>query len=178
MGSGGMIVMDEETCMVDVSKYFLDFLEGESCGKCVPCREGIRRARQILARITEGQGREGDMELLEDLSLTLKDGALCALGSSAANPVISTLRYFRDEYEAHIRDRRCPAGVCLPLIQYYIDRDKCTGCARCTRSCPNDAISGEKKQPHAIDTGKCIKCGSCIEVCKFGAIAKRSGSSP
>jgi len=178
MGSGGMIVMDEETCMVDVSKYFLDFLEGESCGKCVPCREGIRRARQILTRITEGKGTEGDIELLEDLALTLKDGALCALGSSAANPVISTLRYFRDEYEAHIRDRQCPAGVCLPLIQYHIDRDKCTGCTRCTRSCPKDAISGEKKQPHAIDTDKCIKCGACIEVCKFEAITKRSGGSP
>ncbi len=174
MGSGGMIVMDEDTCMVDVAKYFLEFLEGESCGKCVPCREGVRRARQVLSRITAGEGNQGDIELLEDLALTLQDGALCALGSSAANPVISTLSYFRDEYEAHIRDKRCPAGVCPDLIEYYIDPEACTGCTLCARKCPNEAIFGEKKQPHRIDTEKCIKCGACIEVCKFGAARKRS----
>ncbi len=172
MGSGGMIVMDEDTCMVDVAKYFLSFLEGESCGKCVPCREGVRRARQILTRITAGEGRDEDVDILEDLALTLTDGALCAFGTSAANPVLSTIRYFRDEYDAHIKDRRCPAGVCLALIEYHIDPEKCTGCTRCVRDCPQDAISGEKRQPHILDVGKCIKCGSCFEVCKFEAVIK------
>ena len=173
MGSGGMIIMDEDTCMVDVSKYFLEFLEGESCGKCVPCREGVRRARQILEGISKGEGKEEDLELLEDLAMTLKDGALCALGTSAANPVLSTLRYFKDEYEAHIKDRKCPAGVCTALIEYSIDPEKCTGCMRCTRVCPEGAITGEKKEPHILDKSKCIKCGSCIEVCKFGAVIKQ-----
>jgi len=174
MGSGGMIVMDEDTCMVDVAKYFLDFLEGESCGKCVPCREGVRRARQILVRITEGKGREEDIEVLQDLALTLQDGALCALGSSAANPVLSTLRYFRDEYVAHIKHGRCPARVCKALIRYAIDPEACKGCTRCIKACPQAAITGEVKQPHVIDEGKCIKCGACIEACKFGAIEKLS----
>jgi NADH:ubiquinone oxidoreductase subunit F (NADH-binding)/(2Fe-2S) ferredoxin/NAD-dependent dihydropyrimidine dehydrogenase PreA subunit len=174
MGSGGMIVMDEDTCMVDVAKYFLDFLEGESCGKCVPCREGVRRARQILVRITEGKGREEDIDALEDLALTLQDGALCALGSSAANPVLSTLRYFRDEYVAHIKHGRCPARVCKALIRYCIDPAACKGCTRCIKACPQAAITGEVKQPHVIDENKCIKCGACIEACKFGAIEKRS----
>jgi NADH:ubiquinone oxidoreductase subunit F (NADH-binding)/NAD-dependent dihydropyrimidine dehydrogenase PreA subunit/(2Fe-2S) ferredoxin len=174
MGSGGMIVMDEDTCMVDVAKYFLDFLEGESCGKCVPCREGVRRARQILVRITEGKGREEDIAVLEDLALTLQDGALCALGSSAANPVLSTLRYFRDEYVAHIKEGRCPARVCKALILYRIDPEACKGCTRCIKACPPAAITGEAKQPHHIDEDKCIKCGACIEACKFGAIEKRS----
>jgi NAD-dependent dihydropyrimidine dehydrogenase PreA subunit len=174
MGSGGMIVMDEDTCMVDVAKYFLDFLEGESCGKCVPCREGVRRARQILVRITEGKGREEDIEALQDLALTLQDGALCALGSSAANPVLSTLRYFRDEYVAHIKEGRCPARVCKSLITYGIDSETCTGCTRCVKVCPQAAITGEVKHPHRIDEDKCIKCGACIEACKFGAIEKRS----
>ena len=173
MGSGGMIVMDEDTCMVDVARYFLSFLEGESCGKCVPCREGIKRALQILTDITEGRGEEEDLETLEDLAMTLKDGALCALGTSAANPVLSTLRYFRDEYEAHIKDKKCPAGVCNALIEYSIDVEKCTGCTRCVRVCPQAAITGEKKEAHTIDTSKCIKCGSCIEVCKFDAIVKQ-----
>ncbi|MCL0073642.1 NADH-quinone oxidoreductase subunit NuoF [Dehalococcoidia bacterium] len=177
MGSGGMIVMDEDTCMVDVAKYFLSFLEEESCGKCVPCREGIRRARQILTRITEGEGRDEDVDILEDLALTLTDGALCAFGTSAANPVLSTLKYFRDEYDAHIRDGRCPAGVCLALIEYHIDPEKCNGCMRCARACPEDAISGEKREPHTVDVSKCIKCGACIEVCKFEAVIKCSGSS-
>jgi NADH:ubiquinone oxidoreductase subunit F (NADH-binding)/NAD-dependent dihydropyrimidine dehydrogenase PreA subunit/(2Fe-2S) ferredoxin len=173
MGSGGMIIMDEDTCMVDVSKYFLEFLEGESCGKCVPCREGVKRARQVLDKITRGEGREEDIELLEDLAAILRDGALCALGTSAANPVLSTLRYFKDEYEAHIKDRKCPAGVCTALIEYSIDPEKCTGCMRCTHACPEGAITGEKKEAHVLDKGKCIKCGSCIEVCKFGAIVKK-----
>jgi NADH:ubiquinone oxidoreductase subunit F (NADH-binding)/(2Fe-2S) ferredoxin len=174
MGSGGMIVMDEDTCMVDVAKYFLDFLEGESCGKCVPCREGVRRARQILVRITEGKGREEDIDVLQDLALTLQDGALCALGSSAANPVLSTLRYFRDEYVAHIKEARCPARVCKALIRYCIQPAACKGCTRCIKACPQAAITGEVKQPHVIDEGKCIKCGACIEACKFGAIEKLS----
>lgn len=173
MGSGGMIVMDEDTCMVDVAKYFISFLEGESCGKCVPCREGLRRAGQVLNKITKGEGTEEDLGLLEDLATILKDGSLCALGSSAANPVLSTLQYFRDEYEAHIKDKKCPAGVCTALIEYSIDPEKCTGCMRCTRACPEGAITGEKKEPHILDQSKCIKCGSCIEVCKFGAVIRR-----
>ncbi|MDY6835003.1 MAG: NADH-quinone oxidoreductase subunit NuoF [Chloroflexota bacterium] len=173
MGSGGMIIMDQDTCMVDVARYFLAFLEEESCGKCVPCREGIKRSLQILTDITEGYGREEDLETLEDLATTLRDGALCALGTSAANPVLSTLQHFRNEYEAHILDKKCPAGVCTNLIEYSIDPEKCTGCTRCVRVCPQEAITGEKKEPHIIDTSKCIKCGSCVEVCKFDAIIKR-----
>jgi NADH:ubiquinone oxidoreductase subunit F (NADH-binding)/(2Fe-2S) ferredoxin/NAD-dependent dihydropyrimidine dehydrogenase PreA subunit len=173
MGSGGMIVMDEDTCMVDVAKYFLTFLEEESCGKCVPCREGIRRMREVLEEITQGNGREGDIELLEDISFTLTEGALCALGSTAANPVMSTIRYFKDEYEAHIRDKKCPAGVCSALIQYFIDPEKCTGCTRCVKACPVEAISGERKMPHRIDLEKCIKCGSCYDVCKFDSVIRR-----
>jgi NADH-quinone oxidoreductase subunit F len=173
MGSGGMIVMDEDTCMVDVAKYFLTFLEEESCGKCVPCREGIRRMREVLEEITQGNGREGDIELLEDISFTLTEGALCALGSTAANPVMSTIRYFRDEYEAHIRDKKCPAGVCSTLIQYFIDPEKCTGCTRCVKTCPVEAIAGERKMPHRIDLEKCIKCGSCYDVCKFSSVIRK-----
>jgi len=173
MGSGGMIVMDEDTCMVDLANYFLSFLEGESCGKCVPCREGIARMREILTDITEGKGKAGDIELLEELGMVLSEGALCALGTSAANPVLTTIRYFGDEYEAHIKDKKCPAGVCHELIQYSIDPDKCEGCLRCIRACPQEAISGEKRQPHVIDQSKCIKCGACTEVCKFGAILKK-----
>jgi NADH:ubiquinone oxidoreductase subunit F (NADH-binding)/NAD-dependent dihydropyrimidine dehydrogenase PreA subunit len=172
MGSGGMIVMDENTCMVDVAKYFLSFLEDESCGKCVPCREGIRRMRQILSNITEGKGKEGDIELLEELAKTIKGASLCGLGQTAPNPVLTTIRYFRDEYEAHIKDKRCPAGACTALITYAIDAEKCTGCARCIRVCPQEAISGEVKQPHTIDKNKCIKCGACYEVCNFDAIIR------
>jgi NADH-quinone oxidoreductase subunit F len=174
MGSGGMIVMDEDTCMVDVARYFLNFLVDESCGKCVPCREGVRRARQILTRITEGSGREEDIDVLQDLALTLQDGALCALGSSSANPVLSTLRYFRDEYMAHIKEKRCPARVCRALIRYGIEPESCKGCTRCIKACPQAAITGEVKKPHHLDEDKCIKCGACIEACKFGAIVKRS----
>ena len=173
MGSGGMIVMDEDTCMVDIANYFLTFLEEESCGKCVPCREGIKRARQVLQGITEGRGEEGDIELLQDLGAILRDGSLCGLGTSAANPVLSTLRYFREEYETHIRNKKCPAGVCRELFQYFIDPERCEGCHRCVGVCPQQAVSGEKRQPHSMDQSKCIKCGACVEVCKFGAIVKQ-----
>lgn len=173
MGSGGMIVMDEDTCMVDVAKYFLTFLEEESCGKCVPCREGIRRMREVLEEITQGNGKEGDIEILEDISFILREGALCALGSTAANPVMSTIHYFKDEYEAHIKDKKCPAGICNALIQYFIDPEKCTGCTRCVKACPVEAIKGERKMAHRIDEEKCIKCGSCFDVCKFNSVVRR-----
>lgn len=170
MGSGGMIVMDERTCMVDVAKYFLKFLEDESCGKCTPCREGILQMRRILDRITEGEGEMEDLETLTWMGAAIKDGALCALGQSAPNPVLTTLRYFREEYEAHIRDKRCPAGVCKALISYTVDGEACTGCHVCARVCPSGAIQGEKKEVHRIDPAKCIRCGACYEACKFDAI--------
>ena len=171
MGSGGMIVMDEDTCMVDIAKYFIDFLEGESCGKCVPCREGLKRMSQILTDVTEGRGRDGDIELLEEISAVLIDGSLCALGGTAPNPVLSTIRYFRDEYEAHIKDKRCPAGVCKELVTYQIIEEKCPGCGLCVKACPVDAITFMgKKKPVTLDQEKCIKCGACYEVCKLGAI--------
>jgi NADH:ubiquinone oxidoreductase subunit F (NADH-binding)/(2Fe-2S) ferredoxin/ferredoxin len=177
MGSGGMIVMDEDTCMIDVAKYFLNFLTGESCGKCTPCREGIRQMLKILTRISEGKGREGDIELLEDLAQTTRDASLCALGGSAPNPVLSTIRYFRDEYEAHIKEKRCPAYVCKELIAYHIDPEKCQACMACLRKCPAQAISGAKKQIHVIDQEKCTKCGTCFEVCptRFAAVQRLSG---
>jgi NADH-quinone oxidoreductase subunit F len=173
IGSGGMIVMDEDTCMVDVARYFIEFLKGESCGKCVPCREGLTRMSEVLNRITKGKGKQEDLDTLEDLAETLSDGALCALGRTAANPVLSTLHYFRDEYTAHIDKKKCPAGVCRELIQYSIDPEKCEGCLRCLRACPTGAISGEKRQPHTLNQGMCIKCGACYDVCKFGAVIKR-----
>ena len=173
MGSGGMIVMDDQNCMVNIAKYFTNFLVSESCGKCVPCREGIRRMRDILADITEGRGQEGDVELLESISQGIKDGALCALGNSAPNPVLSTIRYFRDEYVAHIREKRCPAGVCRDLITYSVDPEKCTGCTVCSKVCPTGAASGERKKVHTIDPAKCTKCGACRESCKFDAIIVR-----
>jgi NADH:ubiquinone oxidoreductase subunit F (NADH-binding)/(2Fe-2S) ferredoxin/ferredoxin len=177
MGSGGMIVMDEDTCMVDVARYFLAFLADESCGKCVPCREGIRQMLKILTNITEGKGKEGDIELLEDLSETTRSASLCALGRTAPNPVLSTIRYFRDEYEAHINEKRCPAYVCKQLISYYIDPEKCQACMICLRKCPVEAIVGGKNRIHIIDQEKCIKCGTCFEVCppRFGAVKKISG---
>ncbi len=172
MGSGGMIVMDEDTCMVDVARYFTNFLQEESCGKCVPCREGLLRMGEILMDITEGRGTMEQLSLIEDLSELLKDASLCALGTTAANPVMSTLKYFRNEYIAHIKDHKCPAGVCKELITYGIDPDKCTGCGACMKNCPSGAITGEKKQPHVLDTGKCIKCQICYDVCKFDAVTK------
>ncbi len=171
MGSGGLIVMDDETCMVDVARYFVEFLEDESCGKCTPCREGITRMREILDRIVEGKGKRGDIELLERLAFTIKEASLCGLGATAPNPVLTTLKYFRDEYEAHIYKKRCPAGVCKALIIYRVVAGKCTGCQRCVRACPVGAISGPRSQPHNLDQDKCIKCGACYEVCKFDAIA-------
>jgi len=166
MGSGGMIVMDEDTCMVDIARYFLNFLKDESCGKCVPCREGIKRMQEILTDICEGKGKKGDIELLEELSETVKKASLCALGGTAPNPVLTTIRYFRDEYQAHIEEKRCPAGVCKELIRYSIAQEKCTGCGACQKVCPQGAILGEKKEPRTIDEGKCIKCGACLEACK------------
>ena len=173
MGSGGMIVMDEETCMVDVAKYFLKFLQEESCGKCVPCREGVLRMSEILEDITNGEGKAEDLLLLEELADVIKDTALCALGRTSPNPVLSTIKYFRDEYEAHIKDKKCPAGVCKALIEYSINPKNCTGCGACLRQCPQDAITGKKKEPHSIDPEKCIKCGACYDVCKFEAINKK-----
>ena len=177
MGSGGMIVMDEDTCMVDVARYFIEFLTEESCGKCVPCREGLRQMHRILTNITRGKGREGDIELLEELSETAKEAALCALGKSAPNPFLSTLRYFRDEYEAHIKEKRCPALSCKELISYYIDPSRCQACGICLRKCPAEAIDGAKKKIHIIDQEKCTNCGTCFEVCpaKFSAVTKISG---
>jgi NADH:ubiquinone oxidoreductase subunit F (NADH-binding)/(2Fe-2S) ferredoxin/ferredoxin len=177
MGSGGMIVMDEDTCMVDVARYFLDFLSDESCGKCVPCREGIRQMLKILTNISKGEGKEGDIELLEELSQVTRDASLCALGKTAANPVLSTIHYFRDEYEAHIKEKRCPAYVCKALTSYYIDPEKCQACMICFRQCPAGAISGGKNQIHVIDQEKCTKCGTCFEACppRFGAVKKISG---
>ena len=171
MGSGGMIVMDDRTCMVDVARYFLDFLKEESCGKCVTCREGIKHMLEILTRITEGRGAPSDVDQLESLATTVQQASLCQLGKTAPNPVISTLRYFRDEYVAHIVDHRCPGGVCKALIEYRIIEDKCTGCGLCRRRCPQEAISGESKRPHTIDPSLCIKCGICSDVCRFDAVS-------
>ena len=173
VGSGGMIIMDEDNCMVDIAKFFLEFTVDESCGKCTPCRIGTRRMLEILTKITEGNGTMEDLDKLEELCVFVKENSLCGLGQTAPNPVLSTLRYFRDEYIAHIVDKRCPAGVCKSLLRFVIDPDKCKGCTACARKCPVNAITGSIKQPHVIDTAKCIKCGSCIETCKFGAISKK-----
>jgi NADH-quinone oxidoreductase subunit F len=170
IGSGGMIVMDENTCMVDLARYFLDFLQNESCGKCVPCREGIKRMLEILIDITLGKGNEEDLELLQELAETVKDFSLCGLGQTAPNTVLSTLRYFRGEYAAHVRDKKCAAGICKALIEYLIIEGKCTGCGACLKLCPQKAIQGDPKKPHMIDSGKCIKCGICQDACTFEAI--------
>lgn len=171
MGSGGMVVMDETTCMVSMAQFFLDFTAKESCGKCIHCRIGTKRMLEILNRIVKGEGKEGDIELLEELCYSIKDGALCGLGQTAPNPVLTTIKYFRNEYEAHIKEKKCPAKSCTDLLPYSIDADKCRGCTLCSKKCPVDAIIGAVKTPHRIDSDKCIKCGSCAAVCKFGAVA-------
>ena len=175
MGSGGLIIMDEDTCMVDIAKFFLEFTVDESCGKCTPCRIGTRRMLEILEKITKGQATMEDLDKLEELCYHLQSSSLCALGQTAPNPVLSTLRYFRDEYIAHIVDKKCPAGVCKDLLQYKIDPDKCKGCTLCARTCPADAIIGSVREVHMIDSEKCLKCGACIEKCRFGAIFKEYG---
>ena len=173
MGSGGMIVMDETTCMVDVARFYLDFTVDESCGKCVPCRIGTRRLLEMLDKITSGNGTLEDLDKMEELCKYIQANALCALGQTAPNPVLSTLKFFRDEYEAHVVEKRCPAGVCKKLLRYEIDPEKCRGCTACARKCPVNAITGVVKQPHVIDQAKCIKCGTCMDTCRFGAISKK-----
>ena len=173
MGSGGLIVMDEDNCMVDIAKFFLEFTVEESCGKCTPCRIGTKRLYEMLERITEGNATMDDIDKMEELCYYIKENALCGLGQTAPNPVLSTLRYFRDEYVAHVVDKKCPAGVCKALLSYHIDPDKCKGCTLCARICPSSAISGKVKETHVIDQSKCLKCGACVEKCRFGAISKK-----
>jgi len=177
MGSGGMIVMDEDTCAVDVSKFFIQFTNDESCGKCSACREGSDALLEVLTRISNGEGHDGDVEFLEELGQAVKDASMCGLGQTLPNPVLSTLKYFRDEYVAHIRDKNCPAKVCKPLIKYYIDPDKCPGCMLCLKNCPAGAVKGENKHVHVIDQTTCTKCGECLDICppKVSAVVKLTG---
>jgi NADH-quinone oxidoreductase subunit F len=175
MGSGGMVVMDEDTCMVDVARYFVDFLLEESCGKCIPCREGLRVLSVILGDICAGKGKSEDIQTTEEIAETMKESLLCALGRTAANPVLTSLKYFRDEWEQHIKEKRCPANVCKALIDFYIDPEKCQACSLCLKECPAGAIQGDKDQVHWIDQEKCIECGTCYEVCSFHAVKKLSG---
>ncbi|MBW1842390.1 MAG: 4Fe-4S binding protein, partial [Deltaproteobacteria bacterium] len=170
MGSGGMIVMDQDTCMVDLARYFVDFLNEESCGQCNPCREGVKRMLEILTDICAGEGKDGDIELLEEVGSMTQKFSLCGLGTSAPNPVLTTILYFRDEYESHIKYKKCPAGVCKNLFYYEIDPEACTGCMLCAKKCPEQIITGEKKKPHTLDQDKCIKCSICYEACKFDAV--------
>ncbi|HRW62878.1 MAG TPA: NADH-ubiquinone oxidoreductase-F iron-sulfur binding region domain-containing protein, partial [Bacteroidales bacterium] len=170
MGSGGMVVMDETTCMVDMARFFLDFTRKESCGKCTFCRMGTKRMLEILERITQGEGQEGDIEKLEELAYQIKDNSLCGLGQTAPNPVLTTIKYFRNEYEAHIKDKKCPAKSCKELLTYTVDPDKCTGCTVCAKNCPSNAIDGARKEVHFIRQDACIKCGMCFTKCKFDAI--------
>ena len=170
MGSGGMVVMDEDTCVVDLAKFFIQFTSDESCGKCSTCRIGSSALLEILEKISLGEGQEEDLELLEELCDGIKEGSMCGLGQTLPNPVLSTLKYFKDEYMEHIKYKRCPAKVCNTLIKYYIDEEKCTGCTLCAMNCPKKAISGKKKEPHRIDLDKCEKCGICLELCKFEAV--------
>jgi NAD-dependent dihydropyrimidine dehydrogenase PreA subunit len=167
-----MVVLDETNCMVNIAKFFLEFTQAESCGKCVPCRIGTKRLLEILTRITKGEGREGDIGLLEKLSNDVKVTSLCGLGQTAPNPILSTLKYFRDEYEAHIRDKKCPAKVCKDLLTYFIIEAFCKGCGACMRACPAGAITGEKKKPHKIDPSICVRCGACFDVCKFKSVGR------
>ena len=172
MGSGGLIVMNEDNCMVDIAKFFLEFTVDESCGKCTPCRVGTRRLLELLTKVTEGKATLEDLDKMEELCYYIKNNSLCGLGQTAPNPVLSTLRYFRDEYEAHVVDKRCPAGVCKSLLKYTIDPEKCIGCTACARQCPVGAIAGEVKKAHVIDQDKCIKCGACEAKCRFKAISR------
>jgi NADH-quinone oxidoreductase subunit F len=174
LGSGSMVVMDEACCMVDVARYFLEFSHDESCGKCTPCREGTKQLLEILTEITKGNGTEEDLTLMEELCATMADASLCGLGQSAVNPVLSTLKYFREEYEAHVREKKCPALVCRPLLKYTVDPETCTGCLACLRECQVGAITGEVEEPQEIDQELCVKCGMCHAVCKFDAVKVES----